>query len=317
MSPVLVASILGLSRMTFLLECEVWMNILVVGSAGQLGSDCMVVLKKSGTVQGVDFPEIDITDESSVREMLSRLHPEVVVNCAAYTAVDACEKDSTCWKVNAAGPEHLAKWTAENDAFLVQVSTDYVFNGEKPLFSAYLESDDPAPVSEYGRSKLAGEQAILDSGAKAAILRTAWLYGANGKNFLKTMLRLALQDSEREIRVVNDQFGSPTWSHSLARQMAAVVEARATGLFHATSEEHCSWYELADCFLKKMGIPFHMAPCTSEEYPTPARRPQNSILENRRLKDGGINVFETWRNELDQFVNECGESILTEAKELV
>ena len=293
------------------------MNILVVGSTGQLGSDCMAVLEESGIVQGVDFPQIDITDDSSVREVLDPFRPEVVVNCAAYTAVDACESDSDCWKVNADGPKYLAKWAVENDAFLVHVSTDYVFNGEKPLFSAYVETDVPAPVSEYGRSKLAGEQAILDSGAKAALLRTAWLYGANGKNFLKTMLRMALQDSEREIRVVNDQFGSPTWSRTLARQIAAVVEARATGVFHATSEEHCSWYDLADCFLRKMSIPFQMAPCTSDEYPTPARRPQNSILENRRLKEAGINIFEPWRNELERFVVECGESVLTEAKELV
>ncbi len=291
------------------------MNILVVGSTGQLGSDCMSALEKCGTVQGVDFPKIDISDESCTIKILDRLHPEVVVNCAAYTAVDACESDPACWRVNADGSRHLAKWAAENGVFLVHVSTDYVFDGEKPLFSTYTEEDTPAPVSEYGKSKRAGEQAILDSGADAAILRTAWLYGANGKNFLKTMLRLALQDPDRELRVVNDQFGSPTWSHTLARQIAAVVEARATGLFHATSADYCSWYDLADCFLKQMGVPFRMVPCTSMEYPTPARRPKNSILENRGLREAGLNVFGDWREELEMFVARHGESILNEAKD--
>ena len=164
---------------------------------------------------------------------------------------------------------------------------------------------------------MAGEQAILDSGANAAILRTAWLYGATGRNFLKTMLRLALQDPKREIRMVNDQFGSPTWSHTLARQIADVVAKRATGVFHATSEGFCSWYDLADCFLKEMGLPFQMAPCTSAEYPTPAQRPKNSILENTSLQEAGLNVFGGWRDELKMFVATCGESILNEAKEFV
>lgn len=290
--------------------------MLVVGSNGQLGSDCMSVLSKSGTVQGTDVPEIDIGDKARTMEVLDRLRPEVIINCAAYTAVDACESDPGCWKINATGPGFLAQWTFENDAFLVHVSTDYVFDGEKPLFSAYTEVGEPAPVSEYGKSKLAGEQAILESGADAAMLRTAWLYGAQGKNFLKTMLRMALQDPEREIGVVNDQFGSPTWSHTLARQIAAIVKARATGLFHATSEGYCSWYELADCFLKQMGIPYRMTPCTSAEYPTPARRPKNSILENVRLKEAELNVFRDWREELKMFVAESGASVLNEVKEL-
>ena len=290
------------------------MDILIVGSNGQLGSDCMAVMEPIGTVQGVDFPEIDITDDARTLDLLDRFSPEVVVNCAAYTAVDACESDPACWKVNAAGPRHLAKWAADNDAFLVHVSTDYVFDGEKPLFSAYAETDAPSPVSEYGKSKLAGEQALLESGADAAILRTAWLYGANGKNFLKTMLRMALQNPDRELRVVDDQFGSPTWSHTLARQITTVVEAGATGLFHATSEGYCCWHDLAKGFLEAMGVPFCMAPCTSGEYPMAAPRPQNSILENRHLKDAELNVFVDWREEMERFVATCGDSVLNEAR---
>ena len=245
-------------------------NVLIVGCNGQLGADCLEVLSGS---KGVDLPEMDISDRALCQRILDGLKPEIIINCAAYTAVDACESDPACWKVNADGPKHLAEWAAANDAFLVHVSTDYVFSGDKPLFQSLEETEAPDPVSEYGRSKLAGETAILESEADAAILRTAWLYGATGRNFLKTMLRLALQGPEKEIRVVNDQFGSPTWSRTLARQIEAVIEKRADGVFHATSEGYCSWFDLAHRFLLLMGVSFRMAPCTTAEYPTPAKRP--------------------------------------------
>ena len=290
-------------------------NILIVGCKGQLGTDCMSVLGKKAV--GVDFPDINIADRFQCLEKLDAMAPAVVVNCAAYTAVDACETDPVCWKVNADGPKHLAEWAATNGAFLVHISTDYVFDGNRPLFESLVETDPVAPVSEYGKSKLAGEQAVLESGADAAILRTAWLYGANGKNFLKTMLRLALQNPEREIRVVNDQFGSPTWSYTLARQIAAVVDAKATGIFHATSEGYCSWYDLASRFLQLMDVPYRMAPCTTAEYPTPARRPKNSILENGLLKQRRLNVFDSWEVELEHFVNEHYVSLISEIKGLL
>jgi len=287
------------------------MSTLIVGHKGQLGTDCLEVFPESA---GVDLPDLDISDRFQTLEKLDELCPDVLINCAAYTAVDACESDSACWKVNADGPKCLAEWAALNDAFLVHVSTDYVFAGDKPLFDSCVETDATGPVSEYGKSKLAGEKTVLGSGAKAAVLRTAWLYGASGKNFLKTMLRLAVQNSDREIRVVNDQYGSPTWSHSLARQVAAVADAGATGVFHATSEGHCSWYDLACRFLTLMDVPFRMSPCTTEEYPTPARRPSNSILENAALKQQSLNVFEDWDVELQQFVNKYRDELLCEAK---
>ena len=201
---------------------------LIIGCNGQLGTDCMSVTGERAV--GLDLPEINIADRFQTLETLNDIHPSVIVNCAAYTAVDACETDPACWKVNADGPKHLAEWAAANGAFLVHVSTDYVFDGNKPLFEACVETDTPVPASEYGKSKLAGERAVLENGAQAAILRTAWLYGAHGKNFLKTMLRLALQSPEKEIRVVNDQFGSPTWSHTLARQVATVSKLGPDGL---------------------------------------------------------------------------------------
>ncbi|NOU35961.1 MAG: dTDP-4-dehydrorhamnose reductase [Kiritimatiellaceae bacterium] len=290
-------------------------NVLVIGCNGQLGADCMSVF--GARAIGIDLPEIDITDRGQCFGKLDAIRPSAIVNCAAYTAVDACETDPACWKVNATGPKHLAEWAAKNGAYLVHISTDYVFSGGNPLFESSVETDIPAPVSEYGKSKLAGEQAVLESGADAAILRTAWLYGAHGKNFLKTMLRLALQNPDREIRVVNDQFGSPTWSYTLARQIAAVVKVRATGIFHATSEGYCSWFDLASRFLQRMAVPHRIAPCTTADYPTPARRPANSILENAALKQRGLNLFETWDVELERFVGEHRILLMNETKGLL
>lgn len=287
---------------------------LVIGCGGQLGTDCTSVIPGA---RGIDFPELDITNRSLCFETLDEINPSVIVNCAAYTAVDACESDSACWKVNADGPGYLAEWAAKYQRFVIHISTDYVFSGERPLFEASIETDGPGPVSEYGRSKLAGEQAILKSGAQVAILRTAWLYGAHGKNFLKTMLRLALQNPERELRVVNDQYGSPTWSHTLARQVSAVMAARATGIFHATSEGYCSWFDLASRFLQLMDLPHRIAPCTTEEYPTPAKRPTNSILENAHAKALGVNVFKDWDEELACFVNQNREALLDEMREVM
>ena len=289
-------------------------NILITGAKGQLGSDCLDVFSDVPGLAGIDLPEVDLSDRAQCFATLDRIHPERIVNCAAYTAVDACETDPTCWQANADLPRHLAEWTEKNESFLIHVSTDYVFAGDKPLFEACIETDGPAPLSEYGRSKLAGERAIADQTDRFAILRTAWLYGAHGKNFLKTMLRLTLQNPGKEFKVVNDQHGSPTWSYTLARQIRAVAEASATGTFHATSEGHCTWYDLACAFLDGMNISHNFVPCTSEEFPTPTKRPANSILENAHSKQEGINVFEGWKTELSRFIERHGESILMEER---
>ncbi|MCK4564673.1 MAG: dTDP-4-dehydrorhamnose reductase [Verrucomicrobia bacterium] len=283
------------------------MRVAIIGSKGQLGHDCCEVFA-GHDLFSADLPELDASDKTAVQNALTDFAPDVVVNCAAYTAVDQCETEQElCWKVNRDVPLYLAEYCGAHSAFLVHVSTDYVFSGDRPLFDSAIETDPTGPVSEYGRSKLAGEQAVVDCFGDApsyAILRTAWLYGLNGNNFLKTMLRLTRQNPEKTFTVVNDQFGSPTWSHTLARQVKAVVEHRASGVFHATSEGHCSWYELACAFLDELGEAHCFVPCTTEEFPTAAQRPANSILENRHLKDLELNVFEDWKVELVRFANE-------------
>jgi len=287
-------------------------NILVTGSKGQLGTDCLEVFSDIPGLAAVDLPEVDLSDRTQCLSVLNQYHPDVIVNCAAYTAVDACETDPSCWKANADLPGYLGEWVESNKALLVHVSTDYVFSGGKPLFEASLELDAPNPISEYGRSKLAGEQAIAAQTNRFAILRTAWLYGAHGKNFLKTMLRLTLQHPGKELKVVNDQYGSPTWSHTLALQIRAVIERQATGVYHASSEGYCSWYDLACAFLNELGIRHSFIPCSSEEFPTPTKRPTNSILENAHAKELGINVFRDWKDELSDFTSQYGRAVLKE-----
>ena len=241
---------------------------------------------------------------------------DVVINCAAYTAVDACEDNQTaCRAVNEQGPANLAKSCAAANCRLIHVSTDYVFDGNKPIPEAYSEQDQVSPLSAYGRSKLAGEQQIAAHMDNFLILRTAWLYGMGGKNFLKTMLRLSVANPSRTIRVVNDQYGSLTWTMTLARQIEKILDSNLTGIVHATAEDYCTWFTGAEYFLQAMEVPFSLSPCSTEEYPTPAHRPTNSILANNRLTRHGLNVMQGWQQDIDDFVNLYQEDLLKEAGE--
>ena len=290
------------------------MKILITGAGGQLGRDCQSVMAEH-EILPCTRRELDIADADAVATLLEKERPQVIINAAAYTAVDKCETEKEAARLgNTEGPRNLATAAARIDARLLHVSTDYVFDGELQVPQSYLESDPTSPLSEYGRSKLAGEQAIAASGCNSAILRTAWLYSAHGGNFLKTMLRLALADGRRELKVVNDQYGSLTWSRPLAEQLALLLNSDITGVIHATSEGHGTWYEGACYFLDRLAVPYTIRPCTTEEYPTPAHRPQNSILENSVLKAAGINAFKSWQEHLDDFTSEFGEQLIAEAK---
>ncbi len=174
----------------------------------------------------------------------------------------------------------------------------------------YREDDPVEPLSYYGQTKAAAEAAIRQEMDDYLIVRTAWLYGRRGHNFLKTMLRLAFMEPPRQIRVVNDQFGSPTWSHRLAQQLAILIAVGGPGIYHATAEGYTTWFELASYFFQAMGLNPPVLPCTTAKYPTPARRPRNSILENQRLKDKGINIMRFWRDDLDEFIGLYREELL-------
>ena len=278
------------------------MKILICGGEGQLGTDCAGVLGENHAIMSVDLEELDITVLSKVQAVVRDFGPDLILNCAAYTLVDACEtKKDLAWKVNVLGPENLARSTAIDGSRLIHISTDYVFDGRRVVPEPYTEKDRPNPLSCYGATKLQGEEAIRKATKDHIILRTAWLYGLRGPNFLKTMLKLALEDSQRKIKVVNDQFGSPTWSYRLALQIKELIERGGRGTYNATSEGYCTWYALAISFLEKMGVPHSLVPCATVDYPTPAHRPRNSILENKRLKEEGIHIMKPWQDDLDHF----------------
>jgi len=291
------------------------MKILIIGAKGQLGSDCCNILSRENDTLGCDIPQIDIGDPASVDRYISHARPEIIINCAAYTAVDACETErEICWKVNADGPKHLAMAARKTNSRLIHISTDYVLDGKKPAPESYSESDATNPLSQYGESKLAGERYIAEYAPNSVILRTAWLYSGYGRNFLKTMLRLSLANPERELKVVNDQYGSLTWSYTLAQQIKTLLRSEMTGIVHATSEGYSTWFGAARHFLEAMDVPHNLQPCTTADYPTPAHRPANSILANTRLDEAEISAFVDWREDVDTFVDMYRESLIAEAR---
>ncbi|MGA8178998.1 MAG: dTDP-4-dehydrorhamnose reductase [Desulfobacterales bacterium] len=279
------------------------MKIMITGAKGQLGADCDRLFRQRHEVMALARDGMDITNAPDVDTRIKQFSPDVIINCAAYTQVDQCETEKDdAWKVNVAGAKNLAVGAEKYRSRLIHVSTDYVFDGRKNVPEPYVETDETNPVSYYGKTKLAGERAIESATDRFIIVRTAWLYGISGPNFLKTMLKLSYKSSDNNIKVVNDQFGSPTWTHRLALQIERLIETNYRGIFHATAEGFCTWYELADYFLKKMEVAHTMIPCTTIEYPTPAVRPMNSILENRNLKDKGLNIMAHWETDIDEFV---------------
>lgn len=291
-------------------------RILITGCRGQLGTACRASLAHHA-LNCLDLPEIDIASPVSVQAACEAFKPDCLINCAAYTAVDQAENDvAACSRTNAEGPRVLAQTCAKNNIYFIHISTDYVFDGNRPVPQPWTEADTPNPKTVYGHTKLAGERAVANAGCHYAILRTAWLYSANGKNFPKTMLRLALAGPDRTIRVVNDQHGCPTSAYELAQQIKTLVDApeRPTGIFHAVARNHTTWHGFAEAFLRLMRVPHSLAPCTTADYPTPAKRPANSILENRALDAHGLCVMNTWEEALAQFVAENHDALLDECR---
>jgi dTDP-4-dehydrorhamnose reductase len=280
---------------------------LVTGAAGAVGTDVVGVLSMYGEdVVGCDRAALDVTSPDSVQTTLDHAKPAIVVNCAAYTAVDAAEADEeTAFLVNADGPDLLARWCADNGSRLVHVSTDYVFAGRAS--TPYDEDTPVAPRSAYGRSKAAGERAVLSSGADAFVVRTAWIYGAVGGNFVKTMTRLA--NEHETVRVVDDQIGSPTWSLHLARGLVALgISAAPPGVYHCTSAGEASWFVFARAVFAELGLdPARVEPTTTDQFPRPAPRPAYSVLSDRRWRAAGLPEMAHWRDALHEAFVAVGE----------
>lgn len=270
--------------------------ILVVGANGMLGRDLMGLLGEDA--RGVDIEEIDITSIESVFKVVSEFAPQVVINCAAYTDVDGCEVNiEKAMEVNGEGVAYLAMVCREIGALLVQISTDYVFDGGKG--SPYQEYDAPHPLSVYGESKLAGEMNAAIA-PEHLIVRTQWLYGLHGKNFVETMLRLGAEKDQ--LAVVDDQIGSPTWTVDLAKAIIALVDKGCRGIYHAANRDFCSWNSFAKAIFEEAGLTVSVAPMTTEELNRPARRPLYSTLDCSRLAaDSGFEP-QPWRQALREYL---------------
>jgi dTDP-4-dehydrorhamnose reductase len=280
---------------------------LITGSYGQLGTDLQRVLGWAGEtdVTAVDRDSLDLTDASAVSAFLADLRPDFVLNAAAYTAVDAAETDeATALLVNATAVGYLARSALDVGARLVHVSTDYVFAGDAT--SPYLEDDEPDPRSAYGRTKLAGEKALLSIDPSAYVLRTAWVYGQTGNNFVKTMLRLAGQHDT--VSVVDDQRGSPTWSQDLARGMVALAQSGAApGIYHCTNSQDTTWFGLTQAIFEKAGLdPARVLPTTTDKFPRPAPRPAYSVLSHAKWNDAGLPAMPAWADALQSALDAGG-----------
>jgi dTDP-4-dehydrorhamnose reductase len=257
------------------------MRLLVTGGAGMLGQAVATAATRLGhDVVALSRVELDVTDADHVRRVIAAAEPRAVINCAAWTDVDGAETaEAAATAVNGTGAGNVARAAAETGARVVHVSTDYVFDGTKS--APWVESDPVGPIGAYGRSKLAGEEEVVAAGGEHAIVRSAWLFGTGGRNFVDTML--ALGDDQDEVNVVADQVGSPTWTGHLAEALIELAERRGdTGLFHAAGSGACSWYELAVEVFARSGVRCRVLPTTAERYASPAPRPAYSVLGTER-----------------------------------
>ena len=276
------------------------MKVFVTGVKGQLGFDVMNELKKRGhEAIGVDIEEMDITDEESVNRVIKAAAPDAVIHCAAYTAVDAAEdNEELCRKVNATGTRYIAKVCRELDIKMMYISTDYVFNGQGTR--PWEPDDKREPLNVYGQTKNEGELAIEETLEKYFTVRIAWVFGVNGKNFIKTMLNLG--KTRDKLTVVADQIGSPTYTYDLARLLVDMIETDRYGRYHATNEGLCSWYEFACEIFKQAGMNVTVEPVSSDQFPVKAKRPMNSRISKDKLDENGFVRLPSWQDALARYL---------------
>ena len=275
------------------------MKILITGSNGMLGHDLIEVLKDGNELILTTSETLDITDREHVLEFILDSEPDIVINSAAYTDVDGCETNQDlAYSVNGEGVKNLALACREIDATLVHISTDYIFNGKntKPL----CEDDEIGPISVYGKSKLEGEKAILEILDKFFIIRTAWLYGINGRNFPKTMLELA--ENHSEITVVYDEVGTPTYTSDLAEAIFQLIKTDYYGIYHITNSDSCSWCEFARYIFEIAGRDVKVIPVTASEFARPAPRPHYSVLNNKNWVEKGFEPLRSYKEAIKEYI---------------
>lgn len=280
------------------------MKVLVTGASGQLGFDCVKELERRHiVVRGVNSKDFPLTDFAVMQQYLLDYKPDAVIHCAAYTAVDKAEEEAAaCEAVNVIGTRNLAKLCHEIDAKLLYISTDYVFAGDGDKF--YEPQDEKKPQNVYGLSKLKGEQAVAAELEKYFIVRISWVFGINGKNFIRTMLNLS--KTHTELNVVNDQIGSPTYTSDLALLLADIIQSDKYGIYHATNEGTCSWADFAREIFKqaRKAVKVNDVPATA--YPTKAKRPYNSRLSKACLDKAGFKRLPAWQDAVKRYLQELG-----------
>ena len=276
------------------------MRVLVTGAKGQLGRDLMNELKRQGLEGiGVDVEEMDITDPEKWRSVIGQAGADAVIHCAAYTAVDAAEDQAElCRKINGEGTRNVAEACRDAGVKLMYISTDYVFDGEGTR--PWEPDDERAPLNVYGQTKYEGELAIEELLDRYYIIRIAWVFGAAGKNFIKTMLRLGREKGA--VSVVNDQVGSPTYTYDLARLLVDMVQTEHYGRYHATNEGECSWYEFACEIFRQAGLEVQVTPVSSEAFAAKAKRPANSRMSKEKLTEKGFVRLPDWQDALKRFL---------------
>ena len=283
------------------------MKVLVTGVKGQLGHDVMNELALRGIEGiGVDVEEMDITDRTACETVISQEKPDAVIHCAAYTAVDAAEDNlELCRKINAEGTRNIARVCKAMDIKMMYISTDYVFNGggQRP----WEPDDHREPLNVYGLTKYEGEIAVEQNIQKYFIVRIAWVFGVNGKNFIKTMLRLGKEKGA--VSVVNDQIGSPTYTYDLARLLVDMIQTDKYGRYHATNEGLCSWYEFACEIFRQAGMDeVKVTPVDSDGFPAKAKRPSNSRMSKEKLTENGFERLPSWQNALERYLKALKEN---------
>ena len=278
------------------------MKVLETGYAGQLGWDTVRLLEERGIeCRGVDVQDFDLNDAGAVREYVRAYHPTAIVHCAAYTNVDKAESEPEhCAAVNGMGTMNVARAALGVGAKVVFISTDYVFPGTGT--EPWKEDDRYGPLNVYGMSKVQGEDAVRSLTTRYFILRTSWVFGKNGRNFVRTMMRLG--NEKKEIRVVNDQIGSPTYTKDLARVICDMLPTEKYGIYHVRNEGFLSWYDFARMIMDKAGLPCRVLPVSSAEYPTAAWRPLNSRLDGSKLVEAGFGPMPTVEDALERYLQE-------------
>lgn len=278
------------------------MKILVTGYSGQLGYDVVRYGRTLGlNMVGISSKDVDLSLEKEVTSYIEKIKPDAIIHCAAYTAVDQAEEDTEkCWDINVNGTKYLSNAAKSIKAKFMYISTDYVFNGEGD--NPFKETDSPMPIGYYGKTKYEGEKLVQHILKEWFIVRISWVFGINGNNFVKTMLRLS--DTHKQLNVVGDQIGSPTYTFDLAKLLIEMIQSTEYGVYHATNEGFCSWAEFAKEIFKESNKNVKVDSISSEQYPTRAVRPKNSRMTKSKLVKKGFTPLPTWEDAVKRYVKE-------------